>query len=175
MSQPPQLGDHPFAIKEHESSFKHLDLRLHFSGQMVLSFVSRVPLHLDPARPIKLVRVGDHKLDYLMLEWIIPPNRPGAGPTALWDDGFFRVVGNESMALQLSRGRLRMDMSGKRLQGGFVLKWVGPQENDWLWVKEWDSFADPFKRFPDVLTPGKIKELEMKQRRFKDSSSLELF
>jgi bifunctional non-homologous end joining protein LigD len=175
MSKNLKFGDRLFAVREHDSSFLHWDLRIHFSGQTVLSFVLRTPPHLDPAKSLKAKRVGDHKLDYLLIERIIPLGWPGAGPTVLWDQGVFRILGKAGMALQLSRGHLRILVMGKRLQGIFSLKWIGPGENDWLWIKVQDSYAAPSIRFPNVLTPDKIEELERKAKASKNHDLMELF
>ena len=175
MSRNLSYGDRLYAVKEHQASSYHWDLRLHLFGQTLLSFVLREAPHLSPSRPLKALRVGDHKLEYLFSERIIPLGWPGAGPTALWEKGVFSVVGEPGMALQLSRGHLKIDLKGGRLQGVFSLKWAGPGENDWLWIKEQDSFADPLVRFPNVLTPEKIRELERKPQVPKNHDLMELF
>jgi DNA ligase D-like protein (predicted 3'-phosphoesterase) len=175
MSQQIQFGDHPFAVKEHRASKLHWDLRLHCFGRLLLSFALKKSPHLNPHQPLKAVRTPDHDAEYLRSERIIPPGFPGAGEIVNWDYGFFRVLGMESMTLQLSRGNLGIHLVGRRLKGNFSLKWIGPGEHDWLWIKEWDNYVDPLRKFPNVLTPEKIKELERKSHVLKDPGSLNLF
>jgi bifunctional non-homologous end joining protein LigD len=164
MSEQIQFGDHPFAVKEHWASKLHWDLRLHCYGRLLLSFALKKSPHLNPDQPLNAVRTPNHNADYLLSERIIVS---GYGPTAIWDKGIFHVLGTESMTLQLSRGNLKINVIGKRLKGNFSLKWVGPGEHDWLWIKENDEYADPLRKFPSVLTPEKIKELERKSHAMK--------
>ncbi len=176
MSQIIRFGDHfQFVVKEHWSSFLHWDLRLQLFGQTVLSFALRTSPHLDPTQPTPADRVADHKLAYMYLERIIPPGWPGAGPTALWDKGFFRVLGTESIVFQMAQGYLRLEIMGGRLKGIYSLKWIGPQEKNWSFTKEWDDFSDKSLRFPNVLTPDKIQELERKTHPSKNRVSTQLF
>jgi bifunctional non-homologous end joining protein LigD len=160
MSQSIQFGDHPFAVKEHWATHLHWDLRLNLYGRLLLSFALDSPPHLNPDQPLKAVRTPNHNGDHLLSERIIPLDWPGAGPTAIWDRGLFRALGNESMTTQLSHGHLRIYVIGKRLNGNFSLKKIGSGEHDWLWIKENDEYADPLRRFPNVLTPDKINELK---------------
>lgn len=175
MSKNIQFGDRPFAVKEHKSSFLHWDLRFQFSGQTLLSFAARTSPHLNPSEPIEVDQTLDHKLAYLLQEWIIPSDRSGAGPTVVWDKGVFRVLGKENINLQIARGHLRIFIIGGRLKGNFSLKWVGPEEKNWLWITEWDDDADPHRRFPNVLTPDKIQELGKKSHVPKDQATMDLF
>jgi DNA ligase D-like protein (predicted 3'-phosphoesterase) len=175
MSQNIHFGDYPFAIKEHLASWLHWDWRLPIFGQRVLSFASKFPPNLDPTRPLKIDRTNDHDRKYMFNEWIIPSGRPGSGPTAIWDKGVFRVLGEKSMIHQLAHGNLRIYVIGDRLKGNFSLKWIGPGEHNWLWIKEWDDYADSLLKFPNVLTQEKIMELERKNHTPKGSRSLNLF
>jgi len=168
-------GDRPFAIKEHLASSLHWDLRFHLFGERLLSFYTHEPPHLDPTRPLKIFRAGDHQLKYLRSERIILPGRAGAGPTAVWDHGFFRIQGEKTMLYQLNQGHLRILVFGQRLRGGYSLKWVGSREDEWQLIKEWDIYADRFRRFPNVLTPEKLRELENPSGKFRDHANLELF
>lgn len=168
-------NDHPFAVKEHRSSNLHWDLRFHLFGDRLLSFYAQEPPHLDPTCPLRIFRTEDHQLKYLRLERIILPGQPGAGPTAEWDYGFFRVQGEKTMLYQLNQGHLRILVFGQRLVGGYSLKWVGPREDEWNLIKEWDIYADCSLRFPNVLTPQKIRELEEKLRPRRDRDSMDLF
>lgn len=164
-----------FAVKEHQASSLHWDLRTRYSGKSLLSFVLRFPPNLDPNHPIKAVRVEDHNLDHLFKEWIIPPGRRGSGPTALWDKGLFRMIGEKSIVAQVSQDFIRVEFMGKRLKGGFRLTWSGPRKKDWVFQKEWDDFADPKHFFPNVLTPDKILELQGKRLKPGDDQAPDLF
>lgn len=164
-----------FAVKEHDASSLHWDLRVQYSVKSLLSFALHFPPNLDPNRPIRAVRVEDHNLDHLFKEWIIPPGRRGAGPTVRWDKGLFRIIGGKTIVTQISQGLIRVEFMGERLKGRFRLVWTGPREKDWIFQKEWDDFADPARVFPNVLTPEKILELQGKKPRRGDDQELDLF
>lgn len=112
--------------------------------------------------------------NYLLSERIILPPNSGAGPIANWDKGVYRLLDGSTIIAQFYKRHLRIYLEGERLRGGFILKWVGPKETDWLWIKVDDEYADPFRRFPNVLTPEKIRELENKIHRKMDLRQIKL-
>ncbi|HVZ80017.1 MAG TPA: DNA polymerase ligase N-terminal domain-containing protein [bacterium] len=175
MSRMSAFDLHHFAVKEHHARSLHWDLRLQFSGKSLLSFALHLPPNLDPDRPLIAIKVADHNLEHLFKEWVIPPGRPGAGPTVLWDRGFYRALGEKSVQFQVSCGHVAVEMFGSRLKGKFRLRWVGPEWKRWALEKEWDGFADPPRCFPNVLTPEKILELTAKKSRSGDTTNLDLF
>jgi bifunctional non-homologous end joining protein LigD len=160
----PKFGDKKFVVKEHLASSLHWDFRLEVFGDRALSHALKESPNLNPANLIRAARVADHSVASMMSERIILPGNPGAGPTAIWDRGLYRMIGKGTLLNQLVVGFIRFELLGERLKGNFSLKRIG-QGDQWLWVKEKDSFVDLFNRFPNVLTPDKIHELEMKLHR----------
>jgi len=169
------LFDFLFAVKEHWTKNKHYDLRFHRGGSTLISLVSYISPHRDPTHPFKVKRVENHNLHYLCSERLIPPDQPGAGWTFLWDKGYYRLLGRESMDEQLEKGHLRIEIFGERLKGRYCLKQIDFRDQIWIWAKEEDEFADRFLRFKDVRTPEKIMELETKGKSRNHSDELELF
>ncbi len=174
MSKSLRFGDRQFAIKEHLASRLHWDLRLHVGGKLLLSWVLVSSPHLDPSKPVKAIKVGEHNYDYLLVERKILPGNPGAGFIANWDYGLYCLLSNSNVFTQFYKGNLRIYLKGGRLRGRFNLKWVGPKETDWLWCKDDDEFVNPTCRYPNVLTPEKIQELENKLHPRKNLRQIQL-
>lgn len=171
------LGDLQYAIKEHLATRHHWDIRLQVFEKLVLSWAVHCAPHLNPSSPLKARRTGDHELAYLLSERLIFATESVVkpGPVAVWDYGIYRMLGGSTIQKQLNSGCLRLEMWGKRLRGRFSMKWIGPQVEDWLWSKESDEFADYNHRFPDVLTPEKIHELELKSLPKRNINQMMLF
>lgn len=165
----------PFAVKEHKASSLHWDLQVKYSGKSLFSLALEGPPNRDPNRPVQGVRVQDHNFDHLLKEWIIPADRPGAGPTVFWDKGVLGVLKNESLVRQISGGYIILTATGERLKGKYSLIRKGPQEKKWILKKELDEYADRELQFPNTLTPDKIQQLSEKKPKKKDIWTLELF
>lgn len=153
------------AVKEHDATRLHWDLRIEDELGRLLSFALNSPPNLDPNRPIKAVWTGYHEGKYLLSEFIVRKGVKKAGPTAIWDKGVYKLLGSGSISEQLANSLIRIFLAGRRLNGIFTLRHVGPRPEDWLWTKEWDEFVDINRTFENVLTPEKIKELEGKAKR----------
>ncbi len=162
-----QFGDLQFAIREHHATTEHWDFRFEFESRL-LSFVSDIPPHLNPDQPIKLIRVKDHQLKYLLSERIIPAGMPGAGPTAVGDKGVYSFLGPMHRSVQVTYGRVRIHLKGGLLRGDFFLKRLGSYSKVWIWKKEWDDQVDLTFKFPHILTPEKIQKLGGKRRNVND-------
>ena len=159
-------SDYPrLAVKEHDATRLHWDVRIEDDLGRLLSFALDSPPHLNPNEPIKAVWTGYHQPKYLLSEWIVWKGVKKPGPTAIWDWGVYKLQDGGSISEQLADGFIRIFLVGQRLNGIFSLRHVGPRPEDWLWTKEWDEFVDVNRTFENVLTPEKIEELRLKAKR----------
>jgi bifunctional non-homologous end joining protein LigD len=101
---------------------------------------------LDPGDKRLAVHVEDHPLDYADFHGVIPPGQYGAGTVETWDRGTWAPVGDDPAA-DLARGELKFVLTGKRLNGGFVLVRLKPRPSEraenWLLIKERDDQVRP--------------------------------
>lgn len=123
---------------------------------------------MNPADKRLAIRTEDHPLEY----GVIPEGRYGAGTAMVWDRGEYEPEGGIPPEEQLARGKIDMDLKGKKLHGGFTLIRTGgastePREGPrWLLVKHRDQYALPFWDIESrelgrsVLTGRTLKEIE---------------
>jgi len=156
----PKFGDMKYVIKEHKAWSYHWDLRLQASRELAWSWALPKSPNLNPLEPQKAVWVGYRQVAYLCSERVISVGGPADGPTAIWDKGLYRVADRSTAFSQFNSGDLRVFLLGSRLRGWFTLKQIGLGNKKWQWAKEPDGYTDPFRQFPNVLTPAKIHELE---------------
>lgn len=147
---------HRFVIQRHDATRLHYDFRLELDGVYKSWAVTKVP-SLDPATKRLAVEVEDHPLDYGTFEGTIPEGEYGGGTVQLWDRGTWKSQSNTPPARDLEKGQLKIELSGKRLKGGWALvrmrddpKRPGRKvRHNWLLIKEKDKDARPGK--PDTL------------------------
>ena len=131
-----------FVVHKHDASRLHYDLRLEMDGVLKSWAVPKGP-SLNPRDKHLAVLVEDHPLEYKDFEGVIPAGEYGAGTVMIWDEGTYRVQGDEKAGEALERGELKIELRGKKLKGGWVLvrtRWRGEQKN-WLLLKEKDDYA----------------------------------
>ena len=152
-----------FVIHKHDASRLHYDLRLEMDGVMKSWAVPKGP-SLNPADKHLAVMVEDHPLDYRDFEGVIPEGEYGAGAVMMWDEGTYEVEGDRSPAEAIEKGELKVNLSGQKLKGGWVLvrtKWRGENKN-WLLIKEKDDAAtsrgDILKKEPNSARSGRTME-----------------
>jgi DNA ligase D-like protein (predicted 3'-phosphoesterase) len=119
---------------------------------------------MNPLDKRLAVRVGDHPLDYLLWEGIIPQGQYGAGPVVVWDTGIYRVLEGTDLRGQLARGKVTFELEGERLRGGFTLALMKRSKTgrDWLLIKKKDPFARLSWKLKTQLTPEKVASLEVR-------------
>lgn len=65
----------------------------------------------------------------------------------LWDSGTYQLSGNDpsfhEMFDHLEKGMLRLELTGKKLNGSFSLVKIGGTEDCWLLIKQEDKFSVP--------------------------------
>jgi bifunctional non-homologous end joining protein LigD len=98
---------------------------------------------LDPARRRTAFHVGDHPLEYLHFEGVIPDGSYGAGDVVVWDTGTYRPHGTDDPRAAVEAGDLHVDVFGQKLRGRFALVRRGGkgEREEWLLVHKRDEFA----------------------------------
>ena len=145
-----------FVIQRHDATRLHYDLRLELDGVYKSWAVTKTP-SLDPAVKRLAVEVEDHPLEYGTFEGTIPQGEYGGGTVQLWDRGTWLPQSEGSPKSAFEKGRIKVELEGKRMQGGWALvrmpdRGVGPGRkvrHNWLLIKERDAHAKPSE--PDAL------------------------
>jgi bifunctional non-homologous end joining protein LigD len=132
-----------YLIQKHDASHLHYDFRLEHEG-VLLSWACPKGPSLDPADKRLAVQVEDHPLDYGDFEGTIPKGQYGGGTVMLWDRGTWVPHGDVDAGL--AEGKLKFDLHGERLTGGWTLVRLRSRKKDrgranWLLIKEKDDVA----------------------------------
>jgi len=127
-----------FAVQKHNASRLHYDFRIESEAGVLISWAVPKGPSMDPSNKRLAVLVEDHPLDYLNFEGIIPPGNYGAGTVIVWDIGSYRT--EESILKQLERGKISLELDGKKLRGRFTIIRTR-NKNQWLLIKANDEFA----------------------------------
>jgi bifunctional non-homologous end joining protein LigD len=130
-----------FAVQKHAARRLHYDFRLEMGGVLASWAVPKGP-STNPKERRLAVQVEDHPVEYGDFEGVIPAGQYGAGRVIVWDRGTWRPEKNPLDGLR--RGRLKFQLLGKKLQGGWTLvRMNGKNRGDknWLLIKERDNKA----------------------------------
>jgi bifunctional non-homologous end joining protein LigD len=134
-----------FVVQKHDATRLHFDFRLELEGTLKSWAVTRGP-SLDPADKRLAVQVEDHPLDYGQFEGTIPQGEYGGGTVMLWDRGTWDSL-DDDPARALAAGKLKFQLHGERMQGGWTLVKMRPRGREtkpqWLLIKEKDEEARP--------------------------------
>ena len=144
-----------FVVQKHDASRLHYDFRLELDGVLKSWAVPKGP-SLDPKQKRLAMHVEDHPVDYGGFEGVIPEGEYGGGTVMLWDRGHWEPVGDPREGYR--EGKLKFQLHGEKLQGGFMLVRTGgrygsssrDQEKSWLLIKERDDEARPVEE-GDIL------------------------
>src|SRR5689334_4600714 len=127
-----------FVVQRHMATRLHYDFRLELGGVLKSWAVPKGP-SLNPATKRLAVMVEDHPVSYIGFKGRIPEGNYGAGVVEIWDNGTFTPVNakhepiSEKEALQnISKGEIKFDLKGKRLNGEFVLVRLKNDDKNWL-------------------------------------------
>lgn len=143
-----------FVIHEHHAKNLHFDLRLELD-RVLKSFAIPKGPSMNPNDKRLAIMVDDHPLSYADFEGIIPQGHYGAGFVVIWDQGTFSILkGN------ITDGLLELNFNGKILKGIFILKKLSNTNNNWLFFKKKDSFAEYNFALKLALTEERKKELK---------------
>ena len=159
-----QSGEGPlvFVVQKHAARRLHYDFRLEVDGTLKSWSVPKGP-SLDPRVKRLAVMVEDHPLDYSFFEGVIPKGEYGAGQVIVWDQGTYspdedgnlsfhdRAQAQEQMRSGLAKGKVSVFLRGHKLKGSWTLVKMQRSQNDWLFIKHQDDFAEPDR---DVLKEG---------------------
>jgi bifunctional non-homologous end joining protein LigD len=132
-----------FVVQKHDARNLHYDFRLEADGVLKSWAVPKGP-SLDPKEKRLAVEVEDHPLEYGDFEGVIPEGEYGGGTVLLWDRGWWRPAGDVTEGLR--RGRLKFELHGEKLRGGWNLVRLRAAERgkpNWLLIKESDDEARP--------------------------------
>lgn len=143
-----QKRGHAFVVQRHWATREHFDLRLELNGVMVSWAVTRGPSS-NPADKRLAVKVEDHPISYNDFEGTIPKGQYGRGTVMIWDRGTW--VSREGDATEaLRQGKMKIELNGERLKGGYALVRMKPDEKreNWLLIKERDEYATATSNLP---------------------------
>lgn len=141
-------GKPRYSIQKHRSKRLHYDLRLEVEGVLKSWAIPKGP-SVDTREKRLAVPTEDHPLDYIDFEGTIPEGEYGAGSVIVWDIGTYenttKIDGEEvPMTEALGKGHTTVNLSGKKLEGGYALTRTGQGKNErWILVKMKDDFAKP--------------------------------
>ena len=143
-----------FVVHEHHSTHLHYDFRLEINGVLRSWAIPKGP-SMNPAEKRLAIQVEDHPLVYIDFEGIIPQGQYGAGTVVIWDSGSFIIIDEQN-------NRLSFSLNGKKLKGNFTLVHLkgGGKGNEWLLIKQKDTFARQDWNLKTILTPQKKSRLK---------------
>jgi bifunctional non-homologous end joining protein LigD len=132
-----------FVVQLHRARRRHYDLRFEIDDALVSWAVPRGPT-LDPGARRSAYRVGDHPMEYVDFEGVIPGKQYGAGDVIVWDAGTWEPHGTDDPAAAVAAGELHAEVHGHKLRGRLVL--VRRDRDDsgkdlWLLVHKRDAHA----------------------------------
>ena len=137
-----------FVVQKHDASRLHFDFRLEIGGVLASWAVPKGP-SMNPAERRLAVMTEDHPLEYADFEGVIPEGQYGAGTVMVWDKGWYEPADDVPMDRQLARGKIDIELHGRKLRGGFTLlrterpsAGTSRAKNTWLLIKHRDAYAD---------------------------------
>src|SRR6266540_1508194 len=140
----PRSRGNSFVVQKHAARRLHYDFRLELDGVLKSWAVPKGP-SLEPGEKRLAVQTEDHPLEYGRFHGVIPEGEYGAGKVELWDRGAWTPDGDPREGL--ARGRLKFQLRGKKLHGGWALIRMGGRngsrngKENWLLIKERDGTA----------------------------------
>lgn len=140
----------PFVVKLHDATRLHYDFRLEHLGVFKSWVVTEGPC-LDAKVKRPAILVDDHAINYF--EGVIPDGMYGAGPTMVWDEGFWTTDQDVSEALRA--GQLNFQLDGQKLKASWTLTRLHPRSDQrqakWELRKAFDIEARSLSEFDVVV------------------------
>jgi bifunctional non-homologous end joining protein LigD len=163
-----KTSKHRFVCQEHHASNLHFDFRLEIGG-VLKSWSLRKGPSMDPEVRRLAIPTEDHPVEYLTFQGDIPKGNYGAGQHRIWDEGNYKLLDGDDAEQQFEKGKLKIELDGKKLKGVFNLFRLGGREQ-WLMVKAKDEFADDDWQL-ELLLPDKNGATVIKDEPSKTSSN----
>jgi bifunctional non-homologous end joining protein LigD len=136
------MADQRFVVQRHRATGDHFDLRFEADGVLLSWAVPKGPT-IDPTRRRTAFHVGDHPLEYLHFEGVIPEGQYGAGDVVVWDTGTYRLRKGTDARASVEAGDLHVEVFGHKLRGALTLVRRGPpgDREQWLLLHKNDEHA----------------------------------
>jgi bifunctional non-homologous end joining protein LigD len=151
-----QKGKLVFVVQHHIARRDHFDFRLEWNGALLSWAVPKGP-SFNPKDRRLAIQVEDHPYDYKDFEGTIPKGQYGGGTVMLWDEGYWKPLGDADKGLK--EGNLKFELFGNRLKGKWALVRLNDQENkNWILLKEKDEYAstdDKTSNFTTSIRTGR--------------------
>ncbi|MFL6494954.1 MAG: DNA polymerase ligase N-terminal domain-containing protein, partial [Nitrososphaera sp.] len=166
-----------FVVQKHDASKLHYDFRLETTDGVLLSWAVPKGPSLDPKQKRLAVETEDHPVHYIDFEGIIPEGNYGAGTVIVWDIGTYNA--ERDIRQQVQEGKISFALSGRKLNGSFVLIKIKQRQKQWLLIKsDDDSFStsqgDLTMTAPESVLTGRINDdLAKKSREKRDPAAPE--
>lgn len=146
-----------FVIQKHDATNLHYDLRLSVNGVLKSWSVPKGP-SMDPSDKRLAIATEDHPYDYLDFEGVIPEDQYGGGKVIVWDKGTYKNLTEFTMEEALKKGKIEVELEGKKIKGGFALIKTQKKgtKNSWILIKKKDKQADA-RRNPVSTEPESVK------------------
>ncbi|HEY8443396.1 MAG TPA: DNA ligase D [Clostridia bacterium] len=149
-----------FVVQHHIARRDHFDFRLEWNGVLLSWAVPKGP-SFNPKERRLAVRVEDHPYDYKDFEGVIPKGQYGGGTVMLWDEGYWKPLGDVDKGLK--EGSLKFELFGNRLKGKWALirlkdQEKGQEDKNWILLKEKDEYSsteDKISAFTTSIKTGR--------------------
>jgi bifunctional non-homologous end joining protein LigD len=143
-------GASRFVIQKHAARRLHYDFRLEMEG-VLKSWALPKGLPWKRGEKHLAVEVEDHPIEYEHFEGIIPKGQYGGGTVMVWDQGSYRVYGEQPVK-SLKEGKLHLVLDGEKAKGEWTLVRIRGRENEknqWLILKTGDDAKPISKKMDD--------------------------
>ena len=155
-------GASRFVIQKHAARRLHYDFRLEMEG-VLKSWALPKGLPWKRGEKHLAVEVEDHPIEYEHFEGIIPEGQYGGGTVMVWDQGNYRVYGEQPVK-SLKEGKLHLVLDGDKANGEWTLVRIrgrNDEKNQWLILKTGDDAKPISKKMEDhsVKTGRTMKQI----------------
>ena len=156
------FGERAYAMKKHDATRLHYDLRLEWNGVLLSWALTEGPsCHARIIR--EAIEMEDHRRAYLLFEGLHE-----TGTIMLWDRGTWEPC-PESADIEktLRNGILRFTLHGEKLKGGWTLTKTNTTKNArpiWALCKHVNAFAESYtskcvlEERPNSISTGRTME-----------------
>ena len=158
------LCERAYAMKKHQATRLHYDLRLEWNG-VLLSWALPDGPSCCAGTICEAIEMKDHSRANLLFEGVHE-----TGPIMLWDRGTWEPqLKSDDIQSALRRGVLQFTLRGEKLKGGWTLARINSAGNAprpvWTLCKQADSFAESpadkciLERLPNSVTGRTMREI----------------